>query len=103
MRNSELTKQTVDRKQMFTPIPLISSVYVLLKAYYDRQRNSRSLGAEKFPYIYTASKNYMQIGFFVILYRFLNQCFGNLAPGIVTFVSAYMQNFMSISATINKR
>ena len=45
----------------------------------------------------------MQIGFFVILYRFLNQCFGNLAPGIVTFVSAYMQNFMPISATINKR
>ena len=53
--------------------------------------------------LYTASKNYMQIGFFVILYRFLNQCFGNLAPGIVTFVSAYMQNFMPISATINKR
>ena len=52
---------------------------------------------------YTASKNYMQIVFFVILYRFLNQCFGNLAPGIVTFVSAYMQNFMPISATINKR
>ena len=49
---------------------------------------------------YTTSKNYMQIGFFVILYRFLNQCFGNLAPGIVTFVSAYMQNFMPISATI---
>ena len=44
----------------------------------------------------------MQIGFFVILYRFLNQCFGNLAPGIVTFVSAYMQNFMPISATIKK-
>ena len=45
----------------------------------------------------------MQIGLFVVLYRFLNQCFGNLAPGIVTFVSAYMQNFMPISATINKR
>ena len=41
--------------------------------------------------------------FFVILYRFLNQCFGNLAPGIVTFVSVYMQKFMLISATINKR
>ena len=27
---------------------------------------------------YTASKNYMQISFFVILYGFLNQCFGNL-------------------------
>ena len=40
---------------------------------------------------YTASKNYMQIGVFVILYRFLNQCFGNLARGIVTFVSAYMK------------
>ena len=53
--------------------------------------------------IYTASKNYMQIGFLVILYRFLNQCFGNLVPGIVKFVSAYMQNFMLISATINKR
>ena len=53
-------------------------------------------------YLYT-SKNYMQIGFFVILYRFLNQCFGNLAPGIATFVFAYMQNFMPISATINKR
>ena len=52
---------------------------------------------------YTASKNYMQIGFFVILYRFLNQCFGNLAPGIVAFVSAHMQNFMPIIATINKR
>ena len=52
---------------------------------------------------YTASKNNMQIGFFVILYRFLNQCFGNLAAGIVTFVFAYMQNFMPISATINKR
>ena len=44
----------------------------------------------------------MQIVFFVILHRFSNQCFGNLAPGIVTFVSAYMQNFMLISATINK-
>ena len=41
----------------------------------------------------------MQIGFFVILYRFLNQCFGNLAPGIVPFVSVYMQKFMLISAT----
>ena len=28
--------------------------------------------------------------------------FGNLAPGIVTFVSACMQNFMLIIATINK-
>ena len=45
----------------------------------------------------------MQIVFFVILYRFLHQCFGNLAPGIVAFVVAYMQNFMPISATINKR
>ena len=33
-------------------LSLISSVYVLLKAYYDCQRNSRSLGAEKLPYIY---------------------------------------------------
>ena len=53
--------------------------------------------------VYTASKNYMQIVFFVILNRFLNQCFGNLAPSIVTFVSPYMQNFVPISATINKR
>ena len=52
--------------------------------------------------IYTASKNYMQLGFFVILYRFLNQCFRNLAPDIVTFVPAYMQSFMLISGTINK-
>ena len=37
---------------------------------------------------YTASKNYMQLGCFVILYRFLNQCFRNLAPGFVRFVSA---------------
>ena len=42
----------------------------------------------------------MHIGVFVILYRFLNQCLGNLARGIVPFVSAYMQNFMLISATI---
>ena len=50
----------------------------------------------------TASKNYMQIGFVVILYRFLNQCFGNLAPRIVTFVPARMQNYILISAKVNK-
>ena len=35
---------------------------------------------------YTASKNYMQTGVFVVLHRFFNQCFGNLANSIVTFV-----------------
>ena len=44
----------------------------------------------------------MQIGLFLILYPFLNRGFGNLPRGIVTFVPAYVQNFMPISAIVNK-
>ena len=46
--------------------------------------------------------------FFVILYRFLNQCFGNLAPGIVTFVTAeitvqiYMQHKIKLQLRLNQ-
>ena len=53
LRNSELTKQTVDRKQKFTPIPFVDKLSLCVtESYYDCQRYSRSLGAEKWPYIY---------------------------------------------------
>lgn len=43
----------------------------------------------------------MQIEFFVFLYRFFNQDFGNLARAVITFVTACMQKFI-LSGTVNK-
>ena len=51
---------------------------------------------------YTAYKNYMQIGLFLVFFLFLNRGFGNLAFGNVTFVPAYVPNVMLMSAIVNK-
>ena len=78
-------------------------IMFVLSLCHNEGRNHDELGLVLHKLLlYTASKNYMQIGLFLILYPFLNQGFGNLARGIVTFVPVYVRNFMLISAIVNK-